>query len=352
MSVTLRKRKIKSGGYSLYLDIYSEGNRQREFLKIYLGKNREVNKENIKTAESYRAKREIEINSGNYGFVPGFKKNANFILYFENLTKSKPKGTNKSYQNTLNYLQSFTKGSVKFTNVNDDWLKKFIKYLETQKLARNSIVEYLNVLKASLNEAIRDKIILVNPFQFIKMPKREEVEKSFLTLEELKLLASTKCRNNEVKKAFLFSCFTGLRLSDVRNLEWRNIKENSIEFRQKKTKGFEYMPLSKNALSLLFPSGKKIINLNQGKVFNLPKPSGIRYHLIPWCKEAKLKKKVTYHTSRHTFATLMLTQGADLYTVSKLLGHSEISTTQIYAKIIDSKKQEAVNSLPTIDVSL
>ncbi len=155
-------------------------------------------------------------------------------------------------------------------------------------------------------------------------------------------------RNQEVKDAFLFSCFTGLRYSDVVNLTWDNISNDKIEFKQRKTGGVEYLPISQTAKDILVNSQN---SKNKSKfIFDVPTKVGIFKHIKKWVKDAGIKKRVSFHTARHTFATMALTQGVDLYTVSKLLGHKDISTTQVYAKIIDSKKDEAVNKLPILSI--
>jgi integrase len=158
-------------------------------------------------------------------------------------------------------------------------------------------------------------------------------------------LDNTHLGNNEVKDAFIFSCFTGLRYSDILNLKWQNIINNKIEFRQQKTGGVEYLPLSQTAKKIL---ETKLPYRKDEFVFHLPQKPVIWEHIKNWVKKAEINKRVSFHTARHTFATLSLTMGTDLYTVSKLLGHKSISTTQVYAKIVDAKKVEAINKLPKL----
>jgi len=166
-----------------------------------------------------------------------------------------------------------------------------------------------------------------------------------LTIQEVRKLNRNVCGNKDVKDAFIFSCFTGLRYSDVLNLKWSNIKKDKIEFIQKKTGGVEYLPIAEEAKKIL---KKKAKSKSNESVFHLPKKPVIWEHIQNWKKAAEIDKKVSFHTARHTFATLSLTMGTDLYTVSKLLGHKSISTTQVYAKIIDKKKVQAINKLPSL----
>ena len=173
-------------------------------------------------------------------------------------------------------------------------------------------------------------------------------------MEELQRLTVVKFRRPEIKRAFLFACYTGLRFSDLRNLTWKQICLNGtrhkLEFRQKKTGSFEYFPLSKTASKILTNGHGNLIHMPDAKVFKLPDRNNYNEDLKVLAKKEGIDKNITSHTGRHTFATLMLTKGVDIYTVSKLLGHKSLSTTQIYAKIIDQKKDEAVDMLPQIDV--
>lgn len=168
--------------------------------------------------------------------------------------------------------------------------------------------------------------------------------REFLTVDEVKRLIETPCRRPDIKGAFLFSCFCGLRISDVKGLQWKNVIKDGekihIQITQYKTKRPLFLPLNKQALRWMPERG------NAGdEDFVFPPLSKNMTVLDVWAKDAGISKHVTFHVSRHTFATMELTMGADLYTTSKLLGHTEVKTTQIYAKIVNSKKEEAVSLL-------
>ena len=156
-------------------------------------------------------------------------------------------------------------------------------------------------------------------------------------------------RLEDIKNAYLFSCFCGLRISDIMLLKWKNIIKDrgayTLEIVMKKTKDPIYLPLSDQALKWLpSQSGKTA----EDKVFYIPLFNYVNPALAEWAKKAGLNKHMTFHTARHTFATMMLTLGADLYTVSKLLGHSDVKITQVYAKIVNQKKNDAVNLVNTV----
>ena len=151
-----------------------------------------------------------------------------------------------------------------------------------------------------------------------------------------------------MKNAFLFSCFTGLRLSDIESLTTKQIQGGYLHFRQRKTGDMERIKLNPGSLKII-EAQIKTNPTSKSNIFYLPSRTHIKRPLRIWIKEAGIDKKITFHSARHTFATLCLTYDVDLYTVSKLLGHKDIQTTQIYAKLIDKKKDDAIDKLPSLD---
>ncbi len=349
MSVKLRKKKIAGGRVSLYLDIYHKGNRKYEFLQLYLAKDKNANRETLAIAESIAAKRQLEISFDSYGYIPKFKRSADFLEYFMKIPRAK--GMNRPERSTLKHLRIFTGGKVKISQIDEKWCENFKRYL-SDSLAPNSVKTYLACLNIALNQAAKDKIINKNPLQHVKKVKIDDSERVFLTFDELQKLTKTKFKKSDIKRAFLFTCYTGLRYSDVKKLTWKQITSNgnryNLEFRQQKTGSFEYFPLSEMASEILTKGQDNLIRLPHSKVFDIPEHGQYNVVLKLLAKKAGINKNVTSHTGRHTFATLMLTHGVDIYTVSKLLGHKSLSTTQIYAKIIDQKKDEAVDMLPKV----
>lgn len=170
----------------------------------------------------------------------------------------------------------------------------------------------------------------------------------YLTIDELKKLAQTECEYPNIKKAFLFSCLTGLRRSDILKLTWGEVHEQGeftrIIFKQKKTKGLEYLDLTPQAAELMGERGKP----NENVFGDIYSPSCTNEAIKRWVLRAGIDKEITFHCGRHTFAVMMLDLGTDIYTVSKLLGHRELSTTQIYARVLDKNKQKAVQQIPKI----
>ncbi len=257
---------------------------------------------------------------------------------------------------TIKLLVWYKGDDVTLGEVDRDFCAGFIHYLTnvyvTPKynrfLKKVTAKNYCNCLEKALNSAVRAEIIMYNPFRRIDSADKIKVRESpreFLTIDELKILIRTPCKVDAVKKAYLFLCYCGLRISDMEALMWQNVvwdrNHCHIEVIMQKTGIPLYLPLSVQALRWM-PARQE----NQSpsdRIFNLPSQAYGNRILKSWAASAGIVKKITWHTARHTFATMMLTLGADLYTTSRLLGHSEVSTTQIYARIVDKKKDEAVN---------
>jgi len=225
-------------------------------------------------------------------------------------------------------------------------------------LKQNSAGVYLARIKTAIHQAVRDRILTRNPADGISI-KKQTTKREYLTLEELGLLQRTECGNQAVKAGFLFSAFSGLRYSDVKALTWDKVRKAgphySVEFIQQKTAEPEWLPLSRQAGKILGTqrgaeySLKQTAEIDPNAVFKLPAQQTIDKAVKRWAKRAGIKKRVSFHTARHSFATIGLKHGIDIYTMSKLLGHRDLSTTEIYAKIVDEKKREAVELMPQLE---
>jgi integrase len=374
IKVKLREKKISGNRQSLYLDFYpaiphpetGEPTR-REFLKMYLfdkAKNpidKQHNQETFQLAEQIRQKRENHLNKPE--IYTGYEKEQlrikelgeqNFVEYFKSLADKRKASNHDNWVSAYKYLEIFTKANLKFADLNEKFCNEFKDFLLTTKsnkskkvtLAQNSAVSYFNKLKATLKQAYKDGYLPSDLNSKIQPVKHAETQRNFLTIEELNSLVKTECSNPLLKCAAIFSALTGLRFSDIKNLVWGEleyIEGNGyfIQFKQQKTKGVEMMPISEQAYSLLGdrkePTDKVFQGLNYSAYENK--------HLAQWIGLSGITKDITFHCFRHTFATLQLSKGTDIYTVSKMLGHRELKTTQIYAKIIDQTKREAADKI-------
>ena len=365
--VTLRTKPVSKGRQSYYLDIYKDGQRKYEFLKLYLvpATNEAAKIQNANTeqaAKAIRNQRELEIIQGKGGLAPVSNSKLLLLDWMEEYRKMKL-ATGQSNERALSvdkvmtHLKAYAGEKTKLSAVDSDFCKGFVVYLgnatsgkHTQNpkpLASSTANAYFQLFTSALNEAVRQKKIAANPVLYLsredKKPiKAEKSNRTFLTIEEVKQLATTDFKNESIKQAFLFACFTGLRISDIRNLTWGNIVERNGSFFVTITMQKTREPLT---IKLNKQAAKWLPKKNATKeVFDLPVYNAIiNDNLKRWAKKAGIEKSLCFHMSRHTFATMELTLGADLYVVSKLLGHNDVSVTQIYADIINKKREEAVD---------
>ena len=363
--VRIRYKDLANGNKSIYLDIYQNGKRVYEFLKLYLvpENNSEAKIQNENTlvaANAIKSQRIIELTND----VAGIKNNSHkakmrltdYMILYRDQQYAKGRHSVKPWVAATIHVINLWKPNSTLRDVDKQWCEEFIAWMlndyATPKGSHPSqatVVCYLRCIRSTFNLAVDNDIVAVNPVNRVKSDifKLPESKREFLTVEEVKKLMETPIKKNheQLKAAFLFSCFCGLRVSDVCRLTWRDvIQENDqyrIEIMMKKTKQPLYLPLNRQAMRWMPKRGDASVD---DKVF----PEVSLQHneqITKWAKSAGITKHVTYHVSRHTFATMALTMGADLYTTSKLLGHKNVNTTQIYAKIVNRKKEEAVSLL-------
>jgi integrase len=361
--VRLRQRELANGNFSLYLDIYWKGEREYDFLNLYLieakaSLEREQNKQTVALAEQIKAQRLLDLQSGKYKMKKA-KMDYSFIEYFKQLAKDRlnSKGNYGNWDSTLKHLVSFSKRKdVKFADIDETWLMRLKHYLlhekitsSNSKLSQNSAHSYFNKVKAALRQAYEERYINENPATRVRGIKAAETKREFLTWEEVQKISKISCDVKKLKEAFLFSILTGLRWSDIIKMTWAEVRGSNTEgwhisFQQQKTKDFEVLPITKEARELLNevkdPEERVFIGLKYSAYTNIA--------LGRWMMRAGIHRNITFHCARHTHATLLLTQGVDIYTVSKLLGHKNIKTTEIYSKVTNLKKNEAVNKIPSL----
>ena len=367
--VHLRTKKIAHGKESIYLDIVKDGVRRKEYLGLYLvpeqtRADKVINRATLKTAEEIKAKRLIELLEGKLTFAGKKAAKVNLIEWLEEQRLYYYDNDNMNYSKTIHnlirHLELFNAKQVTLKEVTPAFLRKFLEYLRGDgankyggRLCQETIYTYFTILSILMNKAVRLDLIAANPFHKLSQaekPQRRTKKKEYLTLDEVKRMSVAECDDWRVKYAFLFCCFTGLRYVDVSRLKWKHIVEvgkgeYQIELVQQKTKEPVYIPLSANALKWLPERG---YDGKENYIFKFRDRSIIYDYLNKWAKTAGVEKHVTFHMSRHTCATLLLYYGTDLYTVSKILGHTSIKTTQVYAKVADEMKRKAVGNVPEI----
>ncbi len=263
------------------------------------------------------------------------------IAQHESRHRKNTRGVNHAL---LQHLTNFVGGTLLVSDITEDFCFSFAKFLMSQ-VATNSARTYLHKLHAILERAVSSHLLDFNPMPTLNelLPRFVSPRRTYLTLQDVERLRSTPCHHNETKRAFLFACQTGLRLSDIETLEWSDIVNingtPTIVKTQVKTSRQVRIPLNRIALEILGTLK------SQGHVFHLMSRSIISIDLHQWAKDAGIGKDITFHVSRHTFATLSISAGVDIYVVSKLCGHATVKTTEIYAHLIDSTLQQGVDKL-------
>jgi len=338
MSVKIHTLPLRSGRESMFLAINHNGRRKQHMLGLYLTGDRDHDKEMWRLAEVARSKMLLDLESGRFGVVPSHRRRVRFIDFYDEVKATK---THRNWQSARNYLVGYDTKGTRMDAVDEAWLEGLQSFL-LDHVSPNTAHLYYSKVKAALNEAVRRKYLPSNPAARVLPVQKEETSVEFLEVEEVEALARTPCRNAVVKRAYLFSCCTGLRIVDVRSLRWGHIRGQRVHFEQKKTRDRRYQPLSVQAVEYLGTRGEP-----DDHVFDLPRAQNTVNTVIrEWAADAGINKHLSYHTSRHTFATLLLAHGTDIYTVSRLCGHRELRSTQVYAKVVDESMRAAVARLP------
>lgn len=379
IKVALRSKPIDNGKKSLYLDFYpaipnpkTGKDTRREFLKMYVyekpkGQIQKIhNDQTLAIADSIRQKKENILNKPE--IYTEFEKQQlkikelgeiDFVEYFRKLANKKKSSNYDNWISALNYLEDFANGVLKFADVNEKKIEEFKEFLLTTKsrksdkvnLSQNSAVSYFNKVKACLKQAFKDGILQNDLNAKIDPIKAEETRRDFFSIDELNQLAKTPYKNELMKRAALFSALTGLAFKEIQNLVWGDItfgkdRGYMILSNRQKTHRDNYLPISEQAYS--FTKG----DVNPKKMESYEKVfKGLNYSayhnkgIDKWVKDAGVDKKITFHCFRHTFATLQLYNGTDIYTVSKMLGHKNLATTQIYAKVVDESERIAADKI-------
>ena len=290
--------------------------------------------------------------------VQNQRQQIDFIEYFSKVSKDRHRNSSQSiiinWNRVAELLKLFTNSQpLPFSQVTLSKAEEFRRFMlsapcggkKTGTVSHNTAATYYSIFKAGLKQAFIDGYLTVDISAKIKGIQDQESRREHLSVEELNILAETPCDRPILKRAALFSALTGVRHCDIQKLKWKEIQvvgeQVRLNFTQQKTKGVEYMPISEQAYQLCGEPGKP-----EQLVFeDLPDPSWISGPLKRWIKSAGITRNITFHCFRHTYATLQLAGGTDIYTVSKMLGHTNVKTTQIYAKVVDEKKQKATKAI-------
>ncbi len=365
--VKMRFRRLADGSHSIYLDYYVNGRREYEFLKLYLvpevdSASRLINRHILQAANMIKARRVIMLVNERAG-ISNSTINSTMLLsdYIEQHMRESAlthRGTSyvSNCRNMRNHLRAFLGprfGILRMKDIDARLCRNFADYLKRVKtstgrpLSPVSVHHYFGALRCVLTAAAKEEIIADNPVERMKkheIPGRPVVTREYLDADEVVRLSVTACRNPEVKRAFLFSCFTGLRISDIRGLRWKDFKRVGdawyFSIVMQKTQEPIVNKMSEEAVRWLGSFDGKP---GEQLVFSLPGMSCLEHIIAQWVRQAGIDKHVTFHTARHSYATMALMAGADIYTISKLLGHKSIATTTVYAAVVDTQRDAATD---------
>lgn len=333
--VKLRAKQTQQRGFSIYFDYYVKGERSYDFLGLYLSGDPTNDSEVLGQALQLRKMKEEDLSSQAAGVrLNTWQRKSDAIAWISEQAKRKT-GT---WKRVISSLKNFHPAPLRFNDITPQFAEGFKEYL-LEKHSQNTAWLYLNTFKTALNLAVKNGILMTNPAKNVTI-KMRDTERSHLTSEELKVIEATPCNYPEIKRAFLFACYSGLRISDIVRLEWKSIDlvSNTISIRQKKTDSMLYIPLLDDAKRILGTPGS-------GLVFDLPTEAYINRKLKTWVSEAGISKDISFHCARHTFAIMALEAGIEINVIQVLLGHSILSTTMIYAKVNPKVLQGAADRL-------
>lgn len=352
MSVILRKRKNADGSTTLRLDIYHNGQRTVETLKhLKLAKpsnllDREQNKRRMQQADEIAVTRAAELEANNYNMVADAGKKTIITVWMQDFVNTYIKKDKRNMQGVLNRLIAFLseekKSGLTFGALNALLIEDFIEFLEANSNGEGA-VSYYNRFRKMIKHAYRKQLMKANVLDLVERKvKGKAKKKDILTLDELKLLSTTPIESMEIRKAFLFTCVTGLRWIDIKSLKWDsiNIESRQMNVTQIKTNENVAIPLNNTAIKLLEvpEDGKEL-------VFKLPTANGANKTLKAWVKRAGISKAITWHNGRHSFGTNLIFNEVDILTASKLLGHTSMKHTHRYVDSANEMKQAATNKI-------
>ena len=392
----------KMAGKPMYIVTHD---RKKEELKLYriikpkTPQEKAQNDEDLALAQSIRREREQERLNDVMGYRVNTHKNDNVISFFESYLTDYSKKDRRNISLAINRFKTFLreyrpacatkKAPREIESIKEEWetrhkdipgkheinenafyrftlkpgqlnkelVKQFVEYLKENSEGEGAATAYAR-FKKIVKSAYEKGILVSNPCEGIRRPPidKDSITKDILTPDEMAALINTHYagENQEIRRAFIFTLYTGVRWCDVRELRYNNVDypASFLKFTQKKTDGHSthaevIMPLRADLLQLI---GTPSEGAENDLIFRLPSHTMCNKALGRWTARAGIKKHITWHCGRHSFATNILTNGANIKVVADLLGHSGLQYVTKYARAIDEAKKTAIDSLPGINL--
>ena len=384
----LGAKVLSDGRESLFLDYYfgytmvynddkdkmvARKNRKREFLKLYLWQaprttqERQKNKETLELAKKIRFERGQELLENMEGYrLKNESRKINFLDYFQayidNYTKKDIRMVQialQRFKDFLNDTPEYTKFNAYITptQLNKDMMVAFTEYLQSRSTGEGAKSIYQRFKKV-IKYAIEHDVMTKSPCTGIVIKIDEQIlRKEVLSLDEEQRLINTHYdgENPNIRRAFIMCLYCGLRFCDVKDLTFANVDYSNklLKFEQNKTKGHSansgvIIPLNDGLLKLIGEPAEG--QDKESLIFQLPSYEMCLKALKRWVKRAGIDKHISWHCARHSFAVNILNNGANIKTVASLLGHSGLKHTEKYTRAVDKLKEDAINSLPTLDI--
>lgn len=326
------------------------------------------NKEVLEQADKIRRGRQNELEAGQINYSHLSKKKTNFFVFFDDYINKYTKKDKRMVELALNRFKDFlcTSNSYKVFSesgkilpgqITHDMMLEFVDYLQSRGVGegpKGIFERFKKVVKFGVEHKVFDN----DPCHGISIKiDTGQLRKDILSFEEIQQLVAThyEHENKDVRRAFIFCLYAGLRFCDVKDLTFANVDfpNRLLRFEQSKTKGHSAnsgvdIPLNEIHLKLI---GLPTEPGNRSEIiFPLPSYESCAKSLERWVKRAGIDKHITWHCARHSFAVNILNNGANIKTVSSLLGHSGLKNTEKYTRAVDSLKKQAVDSLPEIEL--
>ena len=383
----LGAKVLSDGRESLFLDFYlgfemavssrsgkeyKRVNSRREFLKLYLWQaprtplERQQNKETLELAKKIRFEKGQQLLESVEGYRLKKDRDINFLDYFQSYIDSYTKKDIRMLDVALSRFKDFLKETqeynkfmkrIKPEQMTRDMVEAYTEYLQTRSVGEGAKSIYARFKKV-VKYAVEHDVIAKNPCTVIVIKvDDQQLKKDVLSMDEIQKLIDThyEHENPNIRRAFIFCLYCGLRFCDVKDLTFKNVDYSNklLKFEQNKTKGHSassgvVIPLNDGLLKLI---GEPTDSGNRDEpIFPLPTYEACLKAVSRWVKRAGIDKHISWHCARHSFAVNILNNGANIKTVASLLGHSGLKHTEKYTRAVDSLKKAAIDSLPGLKI--